>query len=494
MSSQVPVRAESLNAELRRRLEEAEEVIRAIREGEIDALVVRNETLGEEIFTLEGGVESYRSFMEAMNIGAAAFDDATNLLYANNELATLVGASRDELDSSRLFAALGADGAASVKALIASPGVKPSGTEVKLAVAGSVRYLLVSAGQMMLGTSRGVAVTFTDISARIQAEKRRQAEQTALAILASAVEAVVVCDVAGTVTHANAAAFALASGDPISLSFNDAFALDFRGATGLMQGGDFLAVVADGQAIQGIEAVAPKSRSSKDVLVSASPLIVDGESSGTVVTLVDLSRRKAAEKQQLLLMGELDHRVKNTLALVVSISNRTASTEDTIDGFRKAFAGRIHALAATHNLLADRSWASILLSEVLAAELAPYVTDFGARLNIIGNDVEILPRAAIAFGLVVHELATNAVKYGSLSTDSGTISVSILPHDNHIEVVWKERGGPPVKPPTRKGFGDTVITRSLQYSPKGGASLSFEEDGIVCVIKMPIEDVSIVDH
>ncbi|MBB3564539.1 PAS domain S-box-containing protein [Rhizobium sp. BK512] len=493
MSLEAVSRAEALNADLRRRLEEAEEVIRAIREGEIDALVVRNQKREEEIFTLEGGVESYRSFMEAMDLGAAAFDGHANLLYANQALCDLFAVSRDALDAKLLFEAIGAEASAVIAALIEKPTSGAAGVQIKLGQGEAARYLQISAGRMMLGTNPGIAMSFTDITARIRAEERKEAERTVLAILSSAAEAVVVCDLAGIVTHANTAAFGLANGDPIGSPFDKAFALDVRGATGLMQGEDFLAVVVEGQSIQGIEAIAPKSRGGKDVLVSASPLIVgDGKVTGTVVTLVDLSRRKAAEKQQLLLMGELDHRVKNTLALVVSISNRTASTEDTIEGFRKAFSGRIHALAATHNVLADRSWSSILLTEILAAELAPYVSDLGAKLKISGEDVEILPRAAIAFGLVIHELATNAVKYGALSNDHGRIEIAVKREAASIEVCWTEIGGPPVTPPTRKGFGDTVINRSLQYSPNGGAKLEFHPEGLRCAIRVPVEDVATV--
>ena len=120
-----------------------------------------------------------------------------------------------------------------------------------------------------------------------------------------------------------------------------------------------------------------------------------------------------------LLLRELNHRVKNTLALVLSISKRTASTEDTVAGFQSAFSGRIQALAATHNLLADRSWSSISVSEVIAAEIEPFVNQSQSRLQVDGIDVLITPRAAIALGLVVHELATNAVKYGPCPSSRG---------------------------------------------------------------------------
>ncbi|MBW9117326.1 PAS domain-containing protein [Rhizobium cauense] len=476
--------------ELKQRLEEAEEVIRAIRAGEVDALVIGDQAIGEEIFTLEGGIESYRSFMEAMNVGAAAFDTKANLLYANQALCELVGSSPEAILSNGLFSLLDATNAAIIRDVVFSAGTERNQREVKVGPANDIRHLLLTAGRMRLGTSNAVAVSFTDITGSIVAEQRKEAERTALAIMASAAEAVVVCDLRGLVTHANAAAVSLANTDPVGLSFNAAFALDFRGATGLMQGEDFLEVAAGGQAVQGVEALAAHSRPAKDVLVSAAPLVVgEGRVTGTVVTLVDLSRRKAAEKQQLLLMGELDHRVKNTLALVVSIANRTASTEETIDGFRRAFSGRIHALAATHNLLADRSWGSIRLGEMVMAELAPFVADLHAKLKIEGDEIDIRPRAAVALGLVVHELATNAVKYGALSTETGRISVIVTRGSPSIKISWIESGGPVVREPTKKGFGDTVISRSLQYSPNGGAEVTYKAEGVKCEIRIPAEDV-----
>ena len=132
MSLEAVSRAEALNADLRRRLEEAEEVIRAIREGEIDALVVRNQKREEEIFTLEGGVESYRSFMEAMDLGAAAFDGHANLLYANQALCDLFAVSRDALDAKLLFEAIGAEASAVIAALIEKPTSGAAGVQIKL--------------------------------------------------------------------------------------------------------------------------------------------------------------------------------------------------------------------------------------------------------------------------------------------------------------------------------------------------------------------------
>ncbi|MFS2152944.1 HWE histidine kinase domain-containing protein [Rhizobium sp. Rhizsp42] len=158
------------------------------------------------------------------------------------------------------------------------------------------------------------------------------------------------------------------------------FELEFKAATGLMQSDDFISLALSGHSVQGVEAFTLNESNSQPLLVSAAPFRVAGnETKGAVSTLVDLSRHKEAERQQFFLMRELGHRVKNRLALVVSISNRTASTEDTGDGFRRAFAGHIQALAASHNVLADRSWTFIRLSDLMVAELKPFVENFRTR-------------------------------------------------------------------------------------------------------------------
>ena len=245
--------------------------------------------------------------------------------------------------------------------------------------------------------------------------------------------------------------------------------------------------------MRGIEAVASNAPKVKDYLVSAAPLRIAGDRiSGAVIAMVDLSQRKAAEKQQNLLMRELDHRVKNILAMVVSISARTASNTDTVHAFQKAFSNRIQALAATHTLLLENSWSSLMLRDIVMAELAPYIETAADQVIVEGLNVAITPRAAIAFGLIVHELATNAVKYGALSQQGGRVAVRAVGHNNEANgafvLEWRESGGPLVTPPERQGFGHTVITRSLQYSG-GGAEFDFDPSGLVCHVSIPPEEL-----
>jgi two-component sensor histidine kinase len=347
---------------------------------------------------------------------------------------------------------------------------------------------------MQLGTTSGHAVTFANVTERVLNEGAEQSEHAARAVIASANEAVLVCDRDGVITHANAAASIVYDGNPIGQVFADIIPLLFRDSTGILQADDMIAMVIAGTPLRGVEATASKAPKVKDYLVSAAPLRVAGDHiSGAVVTMVDLSERKAAEKQQNLLMRELDHRVKNTLAMVVSISARTASNTDTVEAFQKAFSGRIQALAATHTLLLGNSWSSLGLSDIVMSELTPFIEAAAEQVTIEGLNVAVTPRAAIAFGLIVHELTTNAVKYGALSQQGGHITVRAVGRDAEksgaFVLEWRESGGPPVIPPERKGFGHTVITRSLQYSG-GGAEFDFDPSGVICRIAIPSEELS----
>lgn len=490
MHSQPGTSADRATLELQRRLEEAEETLRAIREGEVDALVMRNPQDEDEVFTLEGGTESYRAFMEVMEIGAAAFDVSGRLIYANKALLMLLGMREATLDTD-IFQSLGkAQRSAIADAIHMGLNAKVS-REMVLNRPDGEHHVQLSASPLTLGLSRGVAVTFTDITARIQALAALESERAAHAVIASANEAVIVCDVNGIITHANAAVEGVTAQNPIGLPFSTAIPIVVPDATGLVEGNEFVSLAISGSAVQGIEAHAPQAPRIKDLLISAAPLRLGERIAGCVVTMVDLSQRKALEKRQLLLMGELDHRVKNTLALVLSIAKRTGTPDGTVESFKKAFASRIQALAATHNILAERSWDSVALREIVRVELEPYLGEQHARLQLTGQDFRVKPQAAISLGLILHELAANAAKYGALSSLDGHVDVTI--HDNAeggASLEWREQGGPPVFPPTRAGFGQTVITRSMQYAADGGAEMRYDPDGVWCVIRIPATEIT----
>ena len=431
-----------------------------------------------------------------MEPGAAALDGSGRVLYANSTLTRLLGMSLAQLQGKVLADVLAADTGEEIRQLLSAAGTTRQSREVRLSRGEEIDlHFIAMASPLQLGTTSGHAVTFANVTERVLNESAEQSEHAARAVIASANEAVLVCDRDGIITHANAAASIVYDGNPIGKTFAEIIPLVFRNSTGALQADDIVAMVSTGTPLRGIEAVATNAPKVKDYLVSAAPLRIAGDRiSGAVITMVDLSRRKAAEKQQSLLMRELDHRIKNTLTLVLSISTRTASNTDTVQAFQKAFSGRIQALAATHNLLLDKSWTSLELRDVIVSELAPYIEEAADQVTIEGLNVAVTPRAALAFGLVAHELATNAVKYGALSQQGGHVTVRAIGRDNEkngaFVLEWRESGGPRVTAPERKGFGHTVIARSLQYSAGGGAEFDFDPSGVVCRVAIPAEDLS----
>ncbi|WP_052002911.1 HWE histidine kinase domain-containing protein [Microvirga sp. BSC39] len=207
--------------------------------------------------------------------------------------------------------------------------------------------------------------------------------------------------------------------------------------------------------------------------------------------LQDITEQKHAEEQQRFFLNELNHRVKNTLATVQSIASQTLRTTDTPGQFREAFEGRLLALSKTHNLLTRQSWREAELRDVAEQELAPYRKAGDARVVLDGPDVKLPARYAINLGLVLHELVTNAAKYGALSTNAGHLEVawSVVETDDRpkqLRIHWSESGGPPVAPPKRQGFGSRLIRRSIEGELGGYMVLNFAESGVAYDISVPL--------
>ncbi|WP_142847613.1 response regulator [Telmatospirillum sp. J64-1] len=221
------------------------------------------------------------------------------------------------------------------------------------------------------------------------------------------------------------------------------------------------------------------------VLISVSPLDDGGRA---VIEVVDITERVRAQQHQNLLMAELSHRVKNTLATVLSVAAQTRLGNQSLDSFMRTFRGRIQALAATHNLLAERSWSGVELQDVVMAELRPYWDEERGNITLDGPPITLPPKGALSLGMAFHELATNAAKYGALSCPGGRVHVSWrLQDDNQrLSLEWREEGGPPVKPPSRKGFGRMLIEHGLAYELKGKAQLGFRPDGLHCLLDIPV--------
>jgi two-component sensor histidine kinase len=199
----------------------------------------------------------------------------------------------------------------------------------------------------------------------------------------------------------------------------------------------------------------------------------------------DVTELRRSMDQQVLLINELNHRVKNTLAMVQSFSQMTLKTHAGID-FQRVFMGRINALAAAHDLLTQARWTKTTLSDLVSTALQPFKGEL-EPITWSGGVVPLDPRTTINLVLVLHELATNAVKYGALSTAEGTISIRwIVADDRRVEIDWRETGGPPIERPVLSGFGSRLIAAILR-DLTGEIVFDFEPDGLRCRLTLPVQ-------
>ncbi|MFU7527560.1 CHASE domain-containing protein [Qipengyuania sp. ASV99] len=204
----------------------------------------------------------------------------------------------------------------------------------------------------------------------------------------------------------------------------------------------------------------------------------------------DEARLAFYEEQQSIrnsLSRELNHRVKNTLANVLSILSLTRRRSRDLDGFADSLEGRIRALSATHDLLTDSDWGTTAIADVVHAEMQHFVDSDGTRLIVEGPPVELAPNDALSFGLAIHELATNAAKYGALSVTGGKVSVRWrLQSDTLAVVEWSEVGGPPVEQLRERGFGTELIEKIVAHELKHRVELDFRPEGVYCLLGVPV--------
>jgi chemotaxis family two-component system sensor kinase Cph1 len=200
-------------------------------------------------------------------------------------------------------------------------------------------------------------------------------------------------------------------------------------------------------------------------------------------------RKRAAERDKLL-MAELDHRVKNTIANIQALVMHTSSNAVTLTDFVKGLEGRIQAMAKAHNLLSESRWEGVSINDLLREELDFHASGHAA-IALDGIDMQLTPKSALSLSLAVHELATNAAKYGALTAPGGRVAVSWRPAtDGGIELSWAETGGPLVEQPKRRGFGSTLIERALSMETEGSAIVHYLRTGVVCDIFLPASAVT----
>ena len=209
------------------------------------------------------------------------------------------------------------------------------------------------------------------------------------------------------------------------------------------------------------------------------------------VSVVDLTKYKGEEARSSTLIDELNHRVKNTLSTVQSIVWQALRKTSDPEVLREDIETRLFALSRSHDLLTRENWEGAELRDVVNDALEPFVVAHGraGRIVITGENIRFPPKVILALGIALHELATNAVKYGAFSNEAGSLlvtwTIKPTPDGDRLILCWQEKDGPPVTPPSQKGFGSRVIERGLAHELEGTTHLDYRADGVVCTINFP---------
>ncbi|WP_119271669.1 sensor histidine kinase [Taklimakanibacter deserti] len=333
------------------------------------------------------------------------------------------------------------------------------------------------------GEMTGAVNMLVDITDRKRAELNTQ---RLVAIVENSDDAIISKDLNGVITSWNAGAerlFGYTAEEVIGESVTMLIPPDY-----LDEEPEILERVRRGDRIDHYETVRRrKDGTLVDISLTVSPIkIRDGRIVGASKIARDISERKRQQEQQALLQREMKHRIKNTIATVQSIASQTL--ESIAPEERKAFAARLEALANAQDLVTLENWRRASLDRVVERALQPFRETYGTRIATDCPGVWMSAERALVLSLVLHELATNAVKYGALSNDAGTLRIEWLPDEGDVKsgsLRWMEAGGPPVQAPARKGFGSRLVERAL--GGDGEISFEFRPMGLFFSVRLRLE-------
>lgn len=458
--------------------DEAEQTIEAIQKGSVDALVV-NGPRGPQIVMLQDADQPYRVLVERMSDGALTVGPDGHILYANRRLADLTGEDAQSLVGRRFTSLF--DGPA--------PHAENTTTPCRLLSRGTSIPVAVWLSTIFMGGASVRLVTIADQTVHHRVEEAISAERFARSILEQSTEAIIVLAPNGRISHASLVAEEIAIAPPLGRAFSDVFPVR-RQKDGLPV--DRLDTLLATKPFHGVEVQLQHPRlGDRSFLLSAGPLLDDAKQPiGAIVTLTNITARKRAEEQQTILVAELNHRVKNILAVVQAVSAQTVRTSSSLDAFSGAFAGRIQALSVAHDVLTRTRWSGIGLGELLESVLSPHLGVDRDRITFAGPPVLLPARTVVPLSMAVHELATNASKYGALSCQRGHIAVDWslgATESDTVCVQWREQGGPEIAAGAPKsGFGTTLIQRVIRHDLEGKVDMTFATSGLSSRMQFPL--------
>lgn len=362
---------------------------------------------------------------------------------------------------------------------------------------GSIRHVLITSNcRFEHGRMVATRCFTTDVTDLHETEDAlRDSEKRMRELLEALPAAVYVTDAAGRITFYNKAAVEMAGRAPQA---GQEWCVTWRlytvdGAPLPHDQCPMAIALKENRPVRGAEAVAERPDGTRVPFIPYPTPLHDanGKLIGAINMLVDITDRKQAENRQKILIDELNHRVKNTLATVQSLAVQTARHAETPQDFVGKFQARLLALAHAHDLLTKRHWENAPLRLLANEVLAPLTAAAQERVTIAGPAIDLSPRAALSLTMALSELATNAAKYGALSAAQGTLSVvwdirQEPSGEMTLSLHWQERGGPPVTPPTRRGFGARLMERCIEADLRGQFDLVFDPAGVCCRMVIPV--------
>ncbi|HTO84778.1 MAG TPA: chemotaxis protein CheB [Methylomirabilota bacterium] len=355
--------------------------------------------------------------------------------------------------------------------------------QVRLADHGASYVMRIMPYRTVDNVIDGVVLTFFDITER---QKHEQERALLAAIVDSSTDAIYSVSLDGIVTSWNSGAEKLlgyTSEEAVGRSKSFTVPPDRASEVALID-----ARARAGERVEALQTVRQaKDGRLLDVSLVVSPIRdADGKVTSISIIARDIADRKRVELQRVM-MAELNHRVKNSLAIVTALARRTMQSSETAASFVSAFEGRLKSFGRTHDALSHENWAGLDMRQLVLSELKPYKG--GERTRVEGPPVLLRPKAALAFGMTVHELASNAVKFGPLAA-AGRVDVSWEltdgAKDPRLSFRWNESGGPRVAPPTHSGLGRKLIEELMEYELGAKTNLTFEPGGVQCVIDVPL--------
>jgi len=460
--------------QLRTRLAEAEETLRAVRAGEVDAVVVEGPD-GPQVYTLKTAADPYRLLVEQMAQAALTVSPDGLILFCNGCLAQLLDVPRERLIGTRLQEHAAPGTAGRLDDLLASP--REPGREIALRTRdGRAVELYVSSATVEAGGEAVRCLVVTDLSQHELRLRHAAVVEASRDIIYTLDDRLVI----QTWNHGAEALTGLSAAQAVGRSEWELCPPDQRADLERM-----VRQVEDHGTAASMDTVRRRRDGRRlDLLYSLTPLKDrGGRLTGYSVVAHDITERKETEQRLLFLTAEIDHRAKNLLATVQAIAELSARGASDLDGFLRPFRARIQALAAAHDLLSSKGWSGAAMHDITAATLGGFGDD--DRIRAGGCAATLKPRSAQDLALALHELATNAVKYGALSVPQGRVTLDWRLDGGWLVIEWRELDGPPVTPPARRGLGFRVIQQTA--GPDGEVGYAFPPEGVRCRFTLPAD-------